>query len=558
MFEKELIKAAIAEIQEFPDDALAALERAMILPEIIASKDFLGNSTRQKEQGIFYTNFHLARILVEEVLNASQQKNGTFLEPCVGGGAFYFAFIEASMKRSSGSPDDLNEILHRCYIADNDQYAIDTLTQIAPSFFNSRYGSKQFIPKSNVFVGDSTWSAEGQELQDFKKIFNLPEGFDYIVTNPPYKLLKNDKRQGTKLGSDLLQIFADMKKSKELKYLQGVPNLYKVFVELISSKWISNRGTIGLLIPRSLLSDSQSSTLREYILDNFELKSIFDIPEGNDHFKGVGQAFSMFAASKGRRTEEINFAQIPNSGDLNVVRGKPILLSKVRQYTKNSAIHNISDNYQKLLEHLSNFESIGTFQNLVNLRGEFDMTLDSAFTAEENTTLELIQGSNLGKYKLVPSQKFVVKEFIERPKGRWINTQRIACQQISNRNQQDRMKWALIPPGKILANSCNFVAIENEGLWTLPQDTIFYLLAILNSKMMNIRFKLLSPNNHISNYEIDSLPVGNLEAPEIPTIIQLSKELNCAFEPSKYLELDSIISKHFGLTTYWKQIEENL
>lgn len=104
-----------------------------------------------------------------------------------------------------------------------------------------------------------------------------------------------------------------IRESRALAFIQGVPNLYKLFVEAITCNWVSNNGTIGLLIPKSLLSDSQSRELREHLLDRFKLGSIFEIPEGSDHFKGVGQAFSMFVGKKGLVTSEITYADIPGS-----------------------------------------------------------------------------------------------------------------------------------------------------------------------------------------------------------------------------------------------------
>lgn len=65
---------------------------------------------------------------------------------------------------------------------------------------------------------------------------------------------------------------------------------------------------------------------------------------------------------------------------------------------------------------------------------------------------------------------------------------------------------------------------------------------------------LLSPNNHVSNGEIDSLPMGDLEAPEVAKIIELSQELSQTFDNKSYEELDKIVLKHFRLNEkdrYW-------
>jgi hypothetical protein len=122
-------------------------------------------------------------------------------------------------------------------------------------------------------------------------------------------------------------------------------------------------------------------------------------------------------------------------------------------------------------------------------------------------------------------------------------------------NQVRRLKWAYVSEGKVLGNSCNFISIDFEGLWALPEEMIFYFLAILNSSLLNERFKLLSPNNHVSNGEIDSLPVGDLSAPEIQQIVELSQSLSMEFQSKIFEKLDNLVLKHFELKEadrYWE------
>jgi Alw26I/Eco31I/Esp3I family type II restriction m6 adenine DNA methyltransferase len=555
VLENEILDGLIANMGSTPDYAQKVLEEIASFPEVVAAQDSFENTTRQRENGIFYTNFQLARIMISEALEAAKNPAGSFLEPCVGGGAFYFAFIDLSMEKISGSETDLQDILNRCYIADNDEVALSTVRKAAPAYFKAKYGYSLEIPEKNIFLGDSLWSTEDSLIRDFKKIFNQPNGFEFVITNPPYKLIKGDKRQGATSTNSLIEIVSAIRESEALSFMQGVPNLYKLFVEAIICHWVSDNGTIGLLIPKSLLSDSQSSELREHLLDRFELGSIFEIPEGCDHFKGVGQAFSMFVGTKGLATSVITYADIPNSVGGEIKRSDPVSLDSIRKYSKKSALHRVGGSGQKLLTQLAEFPTLGDFPGVVNLRGEFDMSLDIGFLSETENEMNLIQGTNLGLFSFTPSTKFVSEEFLNRPKGKWVKQNRIACQQISNMNQSRRLKWSLINPGFVLGNSCNFVGIDSDGLWAVSEDTLYYFLGILNSSLMNERFKLLSPNNHVSNGEINSLPMGDLEAPEVVKIIELSQELSQNFDHKIHEALDKIVLKHFHLTEkdrYWK------
>lgn len=98
--------------------------------------------------------------MISEALEAANNPVGSFLEPCVGGGAFYFAFIDLSMEKTSGNQGDLQNILDRCFIADNDELALSTVRKAAPAYFKAKYGYGLEIPQANVFLGDSLWSAE--------------------------------------------------------------------------------------------------------------------------------------------------------------------------------------------------------------------------------------------------------------------------------------------------------------------------------------------------------------------------------------------------------------
>lgn len=555
MNESGFLEQMIAEMRISPESSYLQLERICSSLQDIAAQDLIGDSTRQRENGIFYTNFHLAQLLIAQALETSNSPNGAFLEPCVGGGAFYFAFIEQSMQKKSGSYQDLKEILGRCYIADNDSLAIETLRKTAPAFFQSKFGYRIEIPTENIFLGNSLWSTEDNSIRDFRKIFNRPDGFDFVVTNPPYKLIKGNKRHAKNVSNELIDLISTIKTSKKFSYVAGVPNLYKFFVEAIACNWVSERGLIGLLIPRSLLGDSQSEALREHLLNEFKLGSIFTIPEGSDYFKGVGQAFSMFVAEKGSPTSQIVFAEVPALKQDQIAKSEPISLATIRKYSAGSAIHNVGIQGQNLLIHLEKFPTISSLPGVINLRGEFDMTLDTNFLSKAETELQLIQGQHLGHFRLQPSLKYVANEFLNRPKGKWVKKGRIACQQICNMNQVRRLKWAYVSEGKVLGNSCNFISIDFEGLWALPEEMIFYFLAILNSSLLNERFKLLSPNNHVSNGEIDSLPVGDLSAPEIQQIVELSQSLSMEFQSKIFEKLDNLVLKHFELKEadrYWE------
>jgi Alw26I/Eco31I/Esp3I family type II restriction m6 adenine DNA methyltransferase len=487
-------------------DALEVLEKFTKLSEAAAASDDIHGVTRQRIDGIYYTSFKLARTLVNEAFAAKGNNISSFFEPCVGGGSFLFAFIDASVERQGISRAKIERILSRCYIADSDALAVENLIEAIPAYLKSRYGISAKLPAENIFVGDSLFQVDNSivKIPDFKLKFGEPEGFDLIATNPPYRLLKKDRRQGAEAGRTIDTQTQLLKSSNLFEFIQGTPNIYKLYVEVILKDWLSSEGLTGLVIPRSLLTDLQSERLRKYLIGNFSLSPILELNEGNEFFKSVGQSFSAFVAKKGGSTDVVKFAELDGATERLV----PIISVKTKSYASISrglSLFKLGEKELLTLEYLAKFPALMHIPQVVNSRGEFDMSLDSELLTDNPSDLKLLQGSNLGYFSYKSGQKYVSAEILNRPKGTWINKPRIACQQISNVNQIRRLKWAVVPPGFVLANSCNFISVNSDEL-TLGKDVdLYYLLGILNSDLLNARFKLLSPNNHVSNSDRKSV-----------------------------------------------------
>ncbi|MHA1485191.1 MAG: hypothetical protein ACTSPR_07730, partial [Candidatus Thorarchaeota archaeon] len=125
----------------------------------------------------------------------------------------------------------------------------------------------------------------------------------------------------------------------------------------------------------------------------------------------------------------------------------------------------------------------------------------------------LIRGADISRYTLRPIKRksesvglsSFVKSLGSSARGPHIFGSRIACQQVSNRAQRWRLKFAMVPPETVLANSCNYVAVNHSK----DEELLSYLLGILNSDLLNWRFDLSNANNHVSNRELASLPIAD-------------------------------------------------
>jgi adenine-specific DNA-methyltransferase len=74
-------------------------------------------------------------------------------------------------------------------------------------------------------------------------------------------------------------------------------------------------------------------------------------------------------------------------------------------------------------------------------------------------------------------------------------------QGITGINERTRLKMTLIEGGMFCTNSVNYILLNNTEI--SPK----YLLAVLNSALLNFVFKKTSTNSNVNGYEIDNLPI---------------------------------------------------
>jgi Alw26I/Eco31I/Esp3I family type II restriction m6 adenine DNA methyltransferase len=286
---------------------------------------------------------------------------------------------------------------------------------------------------------------------------------------------------------------------------------------------------------------------------------MYDIPENSHYFKGVGQAFSLFTIKEGIKTKSIDIVIPVDSVKIgNAPVYSSTSIDTYQSITNHIAILPFSQSELAFLVKVENNSKIKEHPQIVNLRGELDMTFDKKFISDSESKYQFVQGSNVSLYELKNLRKFVDPDFFPREKGVWSKDVRIACQQISNMNQVRRLKWALVPRDHILANSCNFLALDDSGLF--KQDRTFflpYLLAVMNSSFMNYRFKLLSANNHISNTEIANFPLIIPDSNTLQSVKEMVDEVVRDFDPNKCLKLEKFLMEIYDLGDFSALIDSN-
>ncbi len=353
-------------------------------------------------------------------------------------------------------------------------------------------------------------------------------GFDIVLMNPPYNRLKSNFAEFVRNRLEQGQrniVFSEFENHKEIlneevTYFRksGEYNLgnyytidtYRLFIER-ALQVASENARIGFVVPSSLLGDISASKIRTHLLTSNRILSINEFSESARLFPHITQSVCIVIIERGGTSSSFDLRY---SLDSIVSKKNPVTIhfdDITQTMGRSHVIPCVNENELRILKQIHANPEHHLNQQLENWRGEFDLTLDKRFLTKTDTSFPLIRGSDISRYQLRPDSNFryVDLESFRLSKHNsnriaHINEKRLACQQISNRNQRWRLKFTRIQPRMVLANSCNYM-IEREA----SDDSLDFILGVLNSELMNWRFHLGNSNNHVSNRELSLMPVLN-------------------------------------------------
>ena len=81
-------------------------------------------------------------------------------------------------------------------------------------------------------------------------------------------------------------------------------------------------------------------------------------------------------------------------------------------------------------------------------------------------------------------------------------------------------------------------------------DFDYFILGLLNSRLLNWYFSKLSTNSNVNGYEIDGLPVKLGTDEQRTEIIGLVKELLIHKNDNNIKKIDEIVYSIYGITEY--------
>lgn len=414
---------------------------------------------------------------------------------------------------------------------------------------------------SSIYRDAFEWAIEFPELLDEKGVFT---GFDCIIGNPPYGLLNKKQNQNTSISvePELLDYY---KTSKVYEWAKGgVLNIYRMFICRCFSL-LKNDGHCCLIFPLAFMGDATNSKIRQFVMENTQVDFIEAFPERDIEskrvFKEVKMSVCILGATKRKVPSSYKFS-------VRIHRDKYVDDNNEAMFISYDEIKAIDNKYLSIP--LIRQHELSIFLKMTNeckrmseiskcYTGEVDISLHSEFITNSSSDHSMLRGAQVQKYYITNdiSQGDILflkaDGYLDKNKGeksQHHNRRRIVMQGITGVNEKWRLKMTMAQPPYFCANSVNYLIPD------MTDDFDYFILGILNSKLLNWYFAKLSTNSNVNGYEIDGLPIKMGTVEQRNEIIQLVGELLQSYDKIKVKEIDDIVYQIYGITEYEKPIIE--
>ena len=496
------------------------------------------------EAGAVYTQEQIAYEIVYRTLSNIKIENPSqikILDFATGTGRFYRQ-VAICLNQIFGITEE-ESVLNNIYAVDVDPVAINICRINAISQIDNLDTNKVAIITSHIILKNALMKEELFEndmaisQKDLDGLFF--NGFHAIVSNPPYLVLKpNKNKMDTATVENINKMTKYFRNSTYYKYsIEGMLNLYQLSLEAMLGM-LQDGGEMGIICPSTLFADISASSLRKHLLSKNNVTYIKFFSEDDPLFDNVTQATCIFHLTKGASTNIIDIVQGGKEYNISLADVKQVFKS-------NWEIPSIEKVEWNILKKLLSFPLLKTQSYIRNKRGELDLSLFRSYITSEATNLRLVRGNMLSGDSINDvNHEYVKPEFLEKKSSEYMTydygKKRLVCQQISNQMQNIRLRFVECQKNDVLGNSCNYITVSEE---LIPRMKV-----LLNSALLNWRFKVTSTNNHINNYELDELPIIELTLITDEILKQeevMQNKTICSLYGLKKEEINFIIRQHY-------------
>jgi adenine-specific DNA-methyltransferase len=472
-------------------------------------------STDEKRRlGQFYTPAAIVKYMINDlkIRNMGINQNVTIMDPACGAGIFFLEIVKRLKKKIKGI--ELAQCIYNSFYANDINPLAVFLTKLNLSFeiLNQITNNEEI----EIFFNDYF---SFKNIRNTNTIAYVDENnYDYIVGNPPYFKLKNSKFINNEYYQDV--IF-------------GQPNIYMLFTYW-AMKHVKENGKIGFILPQSFKSGYYFKELRKKLY-NFKIISLTSFKSKTKVFKGVDQPVIILTIQNSLRAKDTIKVTNVEENDLDstisfdIVKNEMISGEDYDFYFFVPKEYDSSDLLEKIYNGSTNKKELN--DNLIFGNGLFVWNQHKKLLTEntDENTVPIIYSNAIDKYTFnfnnVLPNKVGKKTYVLRHEdiNKFIlSGKRLLVQRTSTINRSQRIKATVIKndflneyPFFLVENHVNFLFNKSFKQEIIPDETIYFYCALLNSAVLNYVFGCKNGNNQVSATELNLLPIHNNNKSEI-------------------------------------------
>lgn len=503
------------------------------------------NHTHRKQQGIYYTptmivSFIVANtigeLLKDSKVDVEQMK---ILDPACGSGSFlikafdflndYYRTNDEDYKQTrldfaTGLPFKTKSriLQNNIFGVDLDKQAVE-IAQLNLLLKIAEKEQRLPILEKNIRCGNSLIDDKtivGDKAFEWKKQFSnimATGGFTAIIGNPPYGALFSDREK------DYIKT--------SYQSATGRYDSYYYFLER-AIELLNDGALLGFITPDTWLTNVQTKSLRQIVLSNCKIVKIVSLPQDVFPEANVDTCIIILKKETGQRARETNMVNIS-------LLGKDAKLSNLQQdvfertFTINQKewmhderlLFNIYQSNDILVDRIkTGIVSLGKItemcrginpyakSELIKKYGKAkgtqiveDRIWHSDRKEGKDYKKELV-GSDIGRYFLYWKSGNWIKygEWLSRPRDpKFFTLPHLVVQRIRNPKLKIRLVATFVDPTREYYNNSGLTNI----IMTDMGYSIKYVLAILNSKLMNWYYRQFFRDVNIKPEDLRELPI---------------------------------------------------
>lgn len=492
-----------------------------------------------RRNGRFYTHELIGRHLADAV-SSSFRIGGkpaiSLIDPFCGDGRLVRWLLEALAMKPNAK-----KVRWHIDLWDSDPTAVRKAERDVADT-GARLGLKVAV---NTFRGDSFQHAQGHLGT-----------FSICVTNPPWEMLKPDRRELATLNeSETEQHINKLREQSALlgrlyplaarhqKFSGWGTNLARCGTE-VALRLASSKGICGVVSPASLLADQRSAGLRTWLFTDHRVLDVAYYVAEARLFENVDQQSITFVAHSEGTSEAPPKVTVFDRGRraTRVV----LALDDWKRLEKNGFVFPVQFGLQ-LMKYEKHWAS---FPKFVDLEGpeasalwagrELDETGHQRFLGDRGTH-RFLKGRMVVRYGLAEEPKSFVK-----PDGPKVPTSaahyRLAWRDVSRPNQKRRIHATIIPPGWVTGNSLSIAYFKDDD-----QVRLKALLAVVNSFVFEAQARAKLATSHVSLGAVRQVRMPRLDDKAVVRRLSSLVDRCMAGEPDALVEVELAVARLYGL-----------